>query len=327
MLENLSLRDKRHRENRGELNPEVVRTPEPIPQEARNPTQNSHRTDIERPVAPLQVIQSNWVERVADKIRVSIIVNAYNEESEINRLLDSLKREWFPGMEVIISDDGSTDRTAAIVKKYIDDNQGDRPKDWLVLDSHENLGFAGAKNSGATHARGDYLFFFDADAPLPVGLLKEDLKQMSDRNLDIATHYLKPQNKLQSLTTAIKNKMAVGYMNLFQGPSRIAGCGGILIKKDLFTKVGGFANQPTGIGEDTDLSERAHHISGIRSGMIEGVQMPINTRRLEKQGHMHTVAKWTWEGLLRFFLSQEKLGLFRVSYLPSRRGAPFSRKE
>ena len=279
----------------------------------------------ERPTVELPPLQKE-PEKPPEKIRASVIINAYNEEAEIGRLLDSLGKSWFPGVEIIISDDGSMDRTADIVRKYIGDAAEEKPRDWLVLDSHENLGFVGAKNAGAAHARGEYLFFFDADAPMPNGLLQEDLRQMQDRGLDIATHHLKTQHKLQSRKTALMNKLVLGLENLFPSTSTMPGCGGILVKKSVFDEIGGFMNTRTGIGEDFDLSTRVSQIPGIRSGFIEGVRMPVNMRRFEKNGYVRTFWKHA-RAWIDVKFGEWGLPILSPHYRPIRRKSSISRQD
>src|SRR3989344_784061 len=320
MMEKLDGKGYRHIDQTLKLQtPEYIR---PIPTEAAAPKEL--KIELQEVGPSVQTPLEQERPRKPEKILASVIVNAFNEEAEIGRLLESLKKSWFPGMEIIISDDGSTDSTSDIVKKHISQSQAEKPHDWLILDSHENLGFAGAKNSGAARARGDYLLFFDADAPIPTGLLREDVRQMEDKKLDIATHTLMPQYKLQKYNTALKNKITLDAINQVHGKSAIAGCGGILIKKSVFEKVGGFRKMP--IGEDTDIWRRVMQVPGTHMGMIEGVKMPVNMRRFEKQGYMRTLWKWTraWISSVLYEKDRERRA---IGYGPSRRNLPISQQE
>src|SRR4051812_1485458 len=120
-------------------------------------------------------------------IKVSVVVNVYNEEAVILTVLQSIRESWFPGMEVIISDDGSTDRTAEIVKEFKEKNDAE----WLILYSHENLRHAGARNAGAKIAKGEYLFFMDGDTTLPKGLVENSLRELESKHFDVVSHYFK----------------------------------------------------------------------------------------------------------------------------------------
>jgi glycosyltransferase involved in cell wall biosynthesis len=83
---------------------------------------------------------------------VSVLVPAYNEERVIAQCLDSLVAQSLSALEIIVVDDGSTDRTAAIAE-----SRGVR----VLRVPHS--GPALAKNRGATEARGNVVVFFDAD--------------------------------------------------------------------------------------------------------------------------------------------------------------------
>jgi glycosyltransferase involved in cell wall biosynthesis len=55
-------------------------------------------------------------------IEVSVIIAAYNEVRHISRCLDSLLRQSFDNFEIIVVDDGSSDGTSELVKRYIQEN-------------------------------------------------------------------------------------------------------------------------------------------------------------------------------------------------------------
>ncbi|MEW5806018.1 MAG: glycosyltransferase [Acidobacteriota bacterium] len=85
---------------------------------------------------------------------VSVIIPAYNSERYIEEALESALAQTFPGIEIIVVDDGSTDGTASILKKY---------EGRIRYFFQENRGLAAARNSGIKLASGSYLAFLDAD--------------------------------------------------------------------------------------------------------------------------------------------------------------------
>ncbi|GJD50023.1 Undecaprenyl-phosphate 4-deoxy-4-formamido-L-arabinose transferase [Methylobacterium crusticola] len=88
---------------------------------------------------------------------VSIVVPAYNAERFIARTLDSALAQDYASTEIIVVDDGSTDRTAEIVESY-------RAADARIrLISTENQGVAAARNTGIAASRGSLVAFLDAD--------------------------------------------------------------------------------------------------------------------------------------------------------------------
>ena len=92
-----------------------------------------------------------------DKLRISVIIPAYNAASFIRECLDSILVRDEIRSEVICVDDGSTDETLEILREY-------EEKDSRVRVIHqENAGAGAARNTGMKYATGDYFMFLDAD--------------------------------------------------------------------------------------------------------------------------------------------------------------------
>lgn len=87
--------------------------------------------------------------------KISIIVPAYNAESTIARCVNSILAQTLPDFELIIIDDGSTDKTSQICAAYSDDR--------IRYYRKENGGPSSARNMGLSLARGEYIGFADAD--------------------------------------------------------------------------------------------------------------------------------------------------------------------
>lgn len=88
---------------------------------------------------------------------VSVIVPTYNREKQLRRCLDSLVAQTLGEFEVIVCDDGSTDKTAAVVEDYVSALD-------IVYDYAENFGGpARPRNRGVRLARAAYVAFLDSD--------------------------------------------------------------------------------------------------------------------------------------------------------------------
>lgn len=85
----------------------------------------------------------------------SLIVPAFNVADTIGETLRSLLAQSFRDFEIIVVDDGSSDRTVAVVRSF-----GDRR---IRLVQQPNRGLAGARNTGIANARGTYIGFCDSD--------------------------------------------------------------------------------------------------------------------------------------------------------------------
>ena len=88
---------------------------------------------------------------------VSIIIPAYNAAKTIADTLNSVLAQTYPEWEAIVVDDGSTDATGEIVRRFL------RRDARFRIVAKCNGGEAAARNSGIAEARYDWLLFLDAD--------------------------------------------------------------------------------------------------------------------------------------------------------------------
>ena len=88
---------------------------------------------------------------------VSIIVPVYQVESYLRKCLDSILAQTFTDFELILVDDGSTDRSGQICDEYAEMDER------VKVIHQQNRGVAAARNNGIACANGDYLCFVDAD--------------------------------------------------------------------------------------------------------------------------------------------------------------------
>lgn len=90
--------------------------------------------------------------------KVSIVVPIYNAENYLERCLGSLVTQTFQEIEILCVNDGSTDRSQAIIDEFAQDYP-----DLVVSLSKENGGVADARNYGLKYARAEYITFMDND--------------------------------------------------------------------------------------------------------------------------------------------------------------------
>lgn len=88
---------------------------------------------------------------------ISVIVPVFNGEKTINRCIDGLLKQTFKPTEIIVVDDGSTDRTGTILDQYSLDNEN------IVVFHQENSGVSSARNRGLSEATSDFIVFIDSD--------------------------------------------------------------------------------------------------------------------------------------------------------------------
>jgi len=87
---------------------------------------------------------------------LSIILPVYNSDLFVGQAINSLLKQTFRDFELLIIDDGSTDRTAAIISSFIDQ----RIK---IIVNPVNRGIVFSRNRGLRSASGDFIAQFDAD--------------------------------------------------------------------------------------------------------------------------------------------------------------------
>lgn len=116
---------------------------------------------------------------------VSVVVPAYQEEERIGDCLERLTGWLADGRfdyEVVVVDDGSTDRTAATVRSWVEQDRRIR------LESYSpNRGKGFAVRRGLAAARGEYRFFTDADLSTPPEEIGRGLELLADHDLVIGT--------------------------------------------------------------------------------------------------------------------------------------------
>jgi len=104
---------------------------------------------------------------------VSIIIPVYNGEKYIEESINNLKKIYYPNLEVIYVDDGSTDNTKMLLEK----------SPFSILNLKENVGVSKARLEGLKKAKNDYIFFLDIDDlvfPECITKIMRDLKNCPD---------------------------------------------------------------------------------------------------------------------------------------------------
>jgi glycosyltransferase involved in cell wall biosynthesis len=108
---------------------------------------------------------------------ISVIIPAYNREELLPQTLESLLRQTFPAEEIIVVDDGSTDRTAAVAESF------GKP---VQVIHQENSGPAAARNRGFLESRGEFIHFFDSDDLALSNKHEVQIKALRESGADIA---------------------------------------------------------------------------------------------------------------------------------------------
>lgn len=112
---------------------------------------------------------------------ISVVVPVYNVEKELPRCVESLLKQDYDSLEIILVDDGSPDRSGAIADEFAEKY----PARVKVIHQN-NQGLSGARNAGIDVATGKYLSFIDSDDYVEVNLYSTMVKALEETTADIA---------------------------------------------------------------------------------------------------------------------------------------------
>src|SRR5581483_4306905 len=199
---------------------------------------------------------------------LSIIIPTLNEEKYLPLLLESIKKQAFTDYEIIVADAGSSDETLQIAKQY----------DCIVISGGLP---AKGRNNGAKVAKGDLLFFIDADTVLPDRFFEKSLQEFKARALGLGSFCLVPLPHYwfsRAFLTIFYNQPIV----LLESALPHAAVG-IITTKEIFEKLGGF-DLDVKLAEDHYLARRAKEVFGVKCGIIRSTEIFISDRRFRTDG-------------------------------------------
>ncbi|MBF0318353.1 MAG: glycosyltransferase [Nitrospirae bacterium] len=186
------------------------------------------------------------MEKTATAIRASVIVPAYNAENTISLCIYALLRQSCPQemYEIIIIDDGSTDRTGEIAASY--------PVRYY---RKPNGGPASARNMGAQKAQGGIILFTDSDCAPEESWIEEMLRPFADTNVSaVKGAYRTNQRQLTARFAQVEFEERFDLLRKSESIDMVDTYAAAF-RKDVFTGAGGFDESfPVANNEDTDLS-------------------------------------------------------------------------
>ena len=169
---------------------------------------------------------------------ISVVIPAYNAEQFLDETLESVLSQTYENWECIIVNEGSTDSTESVAKKWCEKDSRFR------LTNKENGGLSSARNWGIKESKAEYIAFLDADDLYLPEYLEFCLKTLIEQDLDlVAPKMMDFKNRPNKIS---KNDNNEGY--LFYGKQGIRDflyinqiTVAILCKKSVLEAVGGFS--------------------------------------------------------------------------------------
>ena len=186
-------------------------------------------------------------------MQFSIIIPVYNRPQEVDELLESLCNQTFNDFEVVVVEDGSTEKCDTVCEKY---------KEQLALNYFfkPNSGPGPSRNYGAEHSQGEYLIILDSDVIVPDNYLEIIQKELENNPCDAFGGPDRAHPSFTPIQKAINYSMTSffttggirgGKQKLDKFYPRSFNLG---IRKSVYETLGGFAAMR--YGEDIDLSTR-----------------------------------------------------------------------
>jgi len=164
-------------------------------------------------------------------MRISIIVPVYNNAKDLRECLSALMGSNCPNAEIIVVDDGSRDDTSIVAERT----------GVTLVRLEENSGVAAARNCGAKHARGEILFFVDADVVIATGAIERVVK-VFEENPDLSAVFgsYDAQPRARNIVSQYRNLLHhfVHQNGNPEASTFWAGCGAV--RRSAFQEIGGF---------------------------------------------------------------------------------------
>ena len=173
---------------------------------------------------------------------ISVIVPCYNAAAYLTEAIESVLSQEPSPLEVIVIDDGSTDGSAEVVRRF-----GEAVRSV----SQANAGIAAARNRGVELARGRYLAFLDADDVWPAGSLAQRLATLHAPPAAACVFGAVEEFISPELDEGARARLCGAHA---VQPARLAGT--MLIEREAFLRVGLFDPRLT-VGETLDWVARA----------------------------------------------------------------------
>lgn len=112
---------------------------------------------------------------------ISVVVPVYNVESYLARCVDSILNQTYKSLEIILIDDGATDKSREICDAY-----GETYPDKVKAIHQKNTGLSGARNAGLSNAHGKYITFIDSDDWIEPDMIETMYRNLKSKHAQIS---------------------------------------------------------------------------------------------------------------------------------------------
>ncbi len=227
-------------------------------------------------------------------MKVSVIIPVYNKYRYLPECLESLKKQTFKDLEIVVIDDGSTDKISDILSEFSIFNFQ------FSIFRQKHKGAGAARNLGAKQAKGEILVFVDSDMVFDKNFIKnliQPIKQGRVKGTFSKDEYVANWSNLWAkcwnYNFGLKNKRKIPRNYPNRSPVFRA------ILKSEFLKAGGF--EKTGYTDDWSLSEKLGYKASLAKGAFYYHYNPENLREVFFQAKWRAKRKYKGGVLGDFF--------------------------
>lgn len=185
--------------------------------------------------------------------KVSVIIPIYNAQATIAEALDSVLAQVYADYEVIVVNDGSTDGSEAVIRRYVTDGKAD-----IIGVTQKNKGAAAARNAGIRIARGELIAFLDADDLWDTDKLKTAVETL-EAHPGVMLVFSDMRHSVDGKMVHASYLHERGYRHIASGQiydnllkENFIFTPTVVMRKSVFTKAGYF-DESLKIAEDYDL--------------------------------------------------------------------------
>ena len=181
--------------------------------------------------------------------RFSIVIPVFNKEKFVAKTLKSVLSQTFADFEIIVINDGSTDKSEAEILAVVDER--------IRYFSKKNEGVAVARNFGISKASADYICFLDADDfwfTSFLATMNEYIQKFPDESVFACAIEIETNKKTIPAQYSFDKRSEFEIVNFFEASQKeaVLWTSSVCIHKDVFIKCGVFDEQ-LNVSEDTDL--------------------------------------------------------------------------
>ena len=214
---------------------------------------------------------------------ISVIVPFLNASRTLPYCLDGLAAQNYKTFEVVFVDNGSTDESAAQIRKF----QSDHPALKVALMEESRRSAAAARNTGARAAQGEWIAFTDADC-VPDAYWLADLAAAAGRHPEAAafagTIIPAPSAEIIPSFLGLFTLPAIHREQVYERYTLVSGgfpTANFMVRKPVFEQAGGFDPDIEIYGEDHDLCLRLYQTGGRIQSLTSASVRHIHRNSLE----------------------------------------------